>query len=136
MSADGTCPYCDETNSYQNVTCSNCGEELPWAAWQQAERDAPTPIGAERVDPNQLRGWEAQNPVGISLAGGPFMRLITIGTALLVTFGIAYFGYSAIKSQSQKPGAIASNSAAVKEGYGKYGNQLDRQMSEQETTNR
>lgn len=130
---NGTCPYCDEENSYQNRNCTKCGEQLPWAAWQEAERGAPTPIGAAPVDPSQLHGWEAQNPVGISLSGAPFVRLMTIIAALLVTMALGFVAYNAAKNQNNPTGA-ATNANTVKEGYGRYGrygNQLDRQMKEQ-----
>ena len=122
----GTCPYCDEANSYQNLNCSRCGEQLPWAAWNQAERDAPAAIGATPVDPSQLRNWESQNPVGISLSGAPFMRLISVVTALLVTVAIGYFAYNAVTRQNSS----GANANKVQQGYSRYGNQLDRQMDE------
>lgn len=112
MSADeGNCAYCGVANSYDDVRCKSCGQELPWADWVRARGQGSSAIGGEAGSFAAPGGQDVKEGLPL-LPPGALTKIFLVLAALVGFYLILNFVTPALHQASRGAGGANAVSAA------------------------
>ena len=124
---ESKCPLCSAINSYSIATCTQCGEELPWASWVRA-REAPSEaigagVGAFARGPKISDGldfWSAL-PTGLT------MKMLAVFAVMVGSYFVVGSASSTLRKSTT---AISSSASTAGKQTGKTAGNVVEQFRE------